>query len=157
MAAFNLFFYMGFSQSGGFNTYLTWNAKVSAAILGRLGDDARVNGVVLSTPRFAMTLMTGCDALQATAIFVFAVLASPTPISMAGRWVPLVLGIVFLLALNVVRIISLYYTGVYYPNAFETMHVDVWQALFIFLPIFLWVIWSRWAVWKKGLKPDVGT
>lgn len=157
MAAFNLFVYAGFSKTNGFDTYLGWNAKVSAAILGLLGDEARVSGVTLSTQRFALSVRAGCDALQASAIFVFAVLASPTSISLTGRWVPLVLGLAALLALNVVRIISLYYTGVYFPKAFETMHVDVWQALFIFLPIFFWIVWSRWSMGNKELKPDVAT
>lgn len=157
MAAFNLFFYMGFSKSDSFNTYLGWNAKVSAAILGLLGDDARVSGVTLSTPRFALTLMPGCDALQTSAFFVFAVLAAPISVSLLSRVAPLVLGMVVLLAINVVRIISLYYTGVYFPSAFATMHIDVWQALFIFLPIFFWLTWSRWAMRPKKLKPDVAT
>lgn len=158
MAAFNLFFYVGFAKSDGFNTYLAWNAEVSAAILGLLGDDASVSGVTLSTPRFALSLRAGCDALQASALFVFAVLAMPASVSLMGRWVPLALGTAVLLALNVVRIISLYYTGVYFPDAFETMHVDVWQALYIFLPIFFWIVWSRWAMRRKQeLKPDVAT
>ena len=74
-----------------------------------------------------------------------------------ARLAPLALGMAVLLAFNVVRIISLYYTGVYFPKAFETMHIDVWQALYIFLPIFFWIVWSRWAMRHKELKPDVAT
>lgn len=157
MAAFNLFFYMGFRQTNGFKTYLAWNVEVCAAILGLLGDEASANGVTLSTPRFALSLKAGCDALQASAFFAFAVLAAPTSVSLLARWVPLVLGMLVLLALNVVRIVSLYYTGVYFPKAFEPMHADVWQALYIFLPIFFWIVWSRWAVRHNKLKPDVAT
>ena len=157
MAAFNLFFYTGFSKTDGFNSYLAWNAKVSAAVLGLLGDEATVSGVTLSSPRFALSLEAGCDALQASAFFVFAVLASPISVSLTARLAPLALGMAVLLAFNVVRIISLYYTGVYFPKAFETMHIDVWQALYIFLPIFFWIVWSRWAMRHKELKPDVAT
>ena len=154
MVAFNLFFYADFSQTDGFNSYLAWNAKVSAAILGLLGDDATANGLSLSSPRFALRLQAGCDALQASAFFVFAVLASPTSVSVLARVVPIVVGTVILLTINIVRIINLYYMGVYFPTAFETMHIEVWHAMFIFLPIFFWVIWARWAMRRKVLKPD---
>ena len=55
----------------------------------------------------------------------------------------MLVGTVLLLSMNLVRIITLYYAGIHFPNAFETLHVEVWQAVFIFVPIVLWVIWER--------------
>ncbi len=102
-----------------------------------LGDDAAAKGTSITSSRFALDVKRGCDAIQASAFFVFGVLASPAPVSLLSRVVPLAVGTLFLLVMNLVRIVSLYYTGVYFPKAFDVIHVDVWQALFIFLPLFL--------------------
>lgn len=50
---------------------------------------------------------------------------------------------------------SLYYTGIYFPSAFRTMHVDVWQPAFIGLALFFWVIWMQWVTDTKTVKADV--
>ncbi len=54
-----------------------------------------------------------------------------------------------LLLLNLVRIVSLFYIQIHFPRAFEVMHIEVWQVLFIFLAIALWALWAWWAV-RRG-------
>ena len=90
-----------------------------------------------------MSIEAGCDAVQASAFFVFAVMASPLPVSYRARIPWLLGGTSLLLVINLVRIVSLFYTGVYFPKAFDLMHIDVWQAGFIFLPLCFWVLWAR--------------
>ena len=51
-----------------------------------------------------------------------------------------------LMLLNLARIVSLFYIQIHFPRAFEVMHIEVWQALFIFLAIALWAWWACWAV-----------
>ena len=62
-----------------------------------------------------------------------------------------------LLSMNLVRLISLYYAGVYVPSLFEALHVEVWQAVFIFVPIVLWVIWERFAAQGRTLGVKLAT
>ena len=155
LAGFNAFFYLWFSKASLFDTYLSFNARSSAAVLSMFGDDATVNGTLLIGPRYSLDIKRGCDAIQASAFFVLGVLASPAPVSLLSRVVPLAVGTLFLLVMNLVRIVSLYYTGVYFPRAFDVLHVDVWQAWFIFLPLFLWVIWARWVGRSQPVSADV--
>jgi exosortase/archaeosortase family protein len=49
-----------------------------------------------------------------------------------------------LLILNLVRIVSLFLIGVYFHRIFDLTHIDVWQALFIFLAVLLWILWLLW-------------
>ena len=143
MIVFNAFFYLYLSKADIFESYLDLNAEVSAAILRLLGDDAKASGTAIDGPDFSMTILTGCDAIQASAFFIFIVLASPVPVRLPARLPCLVIGTLVLLIMNLVRIVSLYYVGVFYPKVFDVMHVDVWQPVFIFLPLGLWFVWLR--------------
>ncbi|NOT01966.1 MAG: archaeosortase/exosortase family protein [Phycisphaerales bacterium] len=143
--AFNAFFYLYLSHTGVFESYLNLNARASAAIMRMVGDDATADGTTIHTSRFSLAIKKGCDAIQASAFFVFIVLASPVAAGRVRRLPVLLAGIAALLLLNVVRIVSLYYTGVHLRKWFDMMHVDVWQPIFIFLPLCFWFVWVRGA------------
>ncbi|MCH8990767.1 MAG: archaeosortase/exosortase family protein [Acidobacteria bacterium] len=157
LGGFNAFFYLWLRNGTLFAAYLGLNAELTGVILRVLGDDITVRGLSIGSPRFSMSIRAGCDGIQASALFVLAVFLAPVSVSRVARVGPVVLGTLLLLVLNVVRIVSLYYTGIYFPNAFETMHVDVWQGVFIFLPIILWMIWSVWATRRTTSGADVST
>lgn len=142
---FNAFFYLYLSKSSGFESYLNLNARASAAIMRWIGDDATADGTTIHTPRFSLAIKTGCDAIQASAFFAFIVLASPVATGWGRRVPVLVVGIGALLVLNLARIVSLYYTGVHLREWFDLMHVDIWQPIFIFLPLCFWFLWVRGA------------
>ena len=155
IALFNAFFYLWLVKSDFFEGYLNINARVTAVILNLFGDDARAAGSSVASSQFSLQIRMGCDALQSSVFFAFAVLASPSRFSVLGKIPFMFVGTGFLLLLNLVRIISLYYTGIWYPRAFDAMHLDVWQPVFIFLPLVLWVIWARWAMQSRPKKRDV--
>ncbi len=155
IGGFNVYFYVWFSKSEAFESYLHFNAEVSGAILRVFGESARVAETSITSPRFALNIKRGCDAIQASVFFVFLVLASPLRSPLLRRLPAIIVGMALLLLINLVRIISLYYIGVYVPSAFKTMHVEIWQALFIFLPLFLWVLWVRRAMRPSGVVCDV--
>ena len=143
MVVFNVAFYYWISKGRLFEGYLALNADAGAVILNAFGENARAMGTSLSSSRYALDIKLGCDGLQASVFFAIAVVASPCGVAMLARMPVMLLGMSFLLLFNLVRIVSLYYTGIYFPNLFEIMHVDVWQPVFIFLPLFLWVMWAR--------------
>lgn len=122
-------------------------AKMSGGILGFLGQDITAAGASVSSPRFSIRIIRGCDAVEATALFVCAVLAFPVPFS---RKVPgIIAGTLLLGILNLVRVVSLFLIGVYFPNIFGFMHIDTWQALFIFFAITFWVLWLLWTTQRQ--------
>jgi exosortase/archaeosortase family protein len=143
LAAFNVCFVLWIVEGSFFEGYLSLYAKATAAILTVFGDDAVAAGNSVVSPAFFMSIKVGCDAVRASAFFVFAMLAAPSSVPLVSRLPYVGLGILLLAALNLLRIVSLYYTGVYFPQAFEVMHVDVWQVVFIFVPLVMWIAWSR--------------
>ena len=132
--------------------YLRVNARVSGNILCGLGEPVTVAGRRISSVRGGLSIERGCDALQPSALFIAAVLAFPA--SMRARLPGLLIGTLVLMVLNLVRIVSLYYVQVYWPGAFEIMHVEIWQALFIFLALLFWVFWARWATRRPAGTAD---
>ena len=154
IALFNVFFYLWLVKSDFFEGYLNINAKATAVILNLFGENARATGSSVSG-RYSVQIRMGCDALQSSVFFAFAVLASPSRFSLMRKLPVMLVGTGFFLLLNLVRIVSLYYTGIWYPRAFDAMHLDVWQPVFIFLPLILWVIWARGAMRSRPKKRDV--
>lgn len=123
--------------------YLQVNATVSGSVLRLLGQDVTVVNRSISSSKAALSIEQGCDAIHPSVLFLSAVLAFP--VALRRKVGGAVVGVAILLGINLVRIISLFYTQVYFPAAFEIMHVEVWQALFIFLALLCWIIWVGWA------------
>lgn len=137
-------------RDGFFPAYLRWNASVSGTILNTIGQEVvvqdksirKVGGVSIQVER-------GCDAVAPSALFVSAVLASP--VGLVSRISAALIGSMALMLLNLVRVCSLFLVRVYYPKAFEVMHLDVWQALFIFMALLFWALWASGASKKHRL------
>jgi len=123
------------------NPYTTFVAHESKVALNLLGEGARVNGQILSSPRFSVAIYNGCNGLEAILIFASGVLAFPTP--WPRKLIGLLLGFVAIQAINIVRVVSLFYVGVFWPKWFSASHVFVWQSLVILFAVVLWVAWVR--------------
>jgi exosortase H (IPTLxxWG-CTERM-specific) len=119
--------------------YLDFNARMSGYILKVLGQDIAVGGSSISSADFSIVIKRGCDAIEPTALFVSAILAFPSTLS--RKIVGIVAGSLLLAVLNLIRIVSLFLVGSYLPSFFEVMHADVWQGIFIFIAILLWIFW----------------
>lgn len=141
---------------GFFPAYLRLNAQVSGVILPILGEEVTVrNQSIISAGGPSIDIERGCDAVAPSALFVSAVLASPVPL--LSRLLAATLGTIVLMLLNLVRVVSLLLVRVHYPRAFETMHLDVWQAVFIILAIVLWAVWASQMARKRTGKTNVAT
>jgi len=157
MIAFNAVFYLWLAESRFIQVYLSWNARASALLLRVFGESATAVGTNVGSPRFSLEVKDGCDALQPMAFFIFAMLASPVPVRLRSRLLPILVGMSALLLLNLVRILTLFYTGIYFPKAFEPLHIDVWQSLFIFLPLTFWLVWALRAMRSSGTTTHADT
>lgn len=123
-----------------FDAYMTINARASAWLLGIVGVEAVATGpTVVLADGASVSVRRGCDAIQPTAIFLAAVVAFPAPLR--RKLLALAIGVPFLLAINLVRIISLVLVADR-PTIFDTMHENLWPAAFIFIAVALFVVWT---------------
>jgi len=121
--------------------YTTLIAKVSGTVLGLFGEDITMNGCVLRSPRFAVTIYNGCNGLITSLIFISGVLAFPARWSAKAAGV--VGGLLAIQLINLVRIISLFYIGIYLPKLFNSSHIFIWQSLVILAGVTLWITWAH--------------
>ena len=123
------------------NPYTTFVAHESAMALNLFGEHARVAGQVLTSSRFSVTIFNGCNGLEAILIFVSGVVAFPAP--WRRKLLGVLLGFVAIQVFNVIRVVSLFYIGVFEPAWFNVSHVFIWQSLVIVFGVVLWLVWVR--------------
>lgn len=116
-------------------------ARVSGATLDLLGQDVTMRGTVIRSPRFAVNIKNGCNGIEAMLIFLAAVLAFPAP--WRSRWAGLALGILAIQLVNLIRVVALFLTGVYFPRIFDTSHTVIWQTVVILFGVLLWIFWAN--------------
>lgn len=150
MAVFYLISFTDFYKAYIFTPIVNANASIAGWILDLFGQDVVVEGksLRLSDYSFAIDIKEGCDALEATALLWAGI--TSFPFAFKSKIPGYLLGTLFLLSMNLIRVITLFLVGVYGSEAFfETMHLDVWQAIFIILAVVSWVVWINWARKKQ--------
>jgi len=119
-------------------------ADASAAVITAFDGDAASQGKTLFSRKtgFAVTIEAGCNGVEAMLVLLAGILAFPAP--WKSKAIGLVAGAVAIQALNLVRIISLYYLQRWNHAWFEWFHLYLWQALIVLDALVFWLIWLRW-------------
>jgi exosortase H (IPTLxxWG-CTERM-specific) len=119
-------------------------AKVSVGIVGLFDAQAVAYGKILQSTsnNFAISIERGCNGVEAVIILVAAMLAFPAP--WKHRLIGIGLGFVAIQALNLVRIISLFYLGQWNRTWFDWFHLYLWQALIVLDALVAFLIWLRY-------------
>ena len=118
-------------------------ARVSAAVMRTIDPAVFSSGAMLVSTRtgFAVTILAGCNGVEAMIVLVAGMLAFPAP--WRARLLGIALGILAVQALNLVRIVSLFYLGQWDRAAFEWAHLYLWQGLIMLDALVVWILWLR--------------
>jgi len=115
-------------------------ARIVSSSLNLLGQKTEAIGTTVSSARFSIAVVTACTGLFLTAVYLAAVLAYP------ARWLAKLLGagigLTGIFTLNIVRLVSLFYVGLYFPRYVDQVHLLIWQSLTIVFSLFLWLFWA---------------
>jgi exosortase H (IPTLxxWG-CTERM-specific) len=141
------------------NPFTSLLATVSSFIVQLFDGDAASQGKMLynSVTGVSVTIERGCNGVEAVIILLSAILAYPSP--WKHKLIGFVIGFFAIQALNLVRIISLFYLIQWNQVWFEWFHLYLWQALIILDALVVWLIWLRWLPppQRKGPPPSSGT
>jgi len=81
------------------------------------------------------------------AVLAVAILASP------GMWGAkqrgLVVGIPLVRAVNLLRLVHLFYLGIHVPRHFVLAHTLVWEGTMVLFTFVTWLLWTRWAARRE--------
>lgn len=117
-------------------------AHAGSAVLNLIGLPTRVEGTVISGEGgFGVNILKGCNGVYVTAIVVSAILAFPS--TWREKTIGLALSLPGVQAVNLVRIVSLYYIGLTREELFEQFHLYVWQTGVIILSMAIWLFWAE--------------
>ncbi|GAB4189864.1 MAG: hypothetical protein Tsb002_17270 [Wenzhouxiangellaceae bacterium] len=118
-------------------------AQLSSWLVQLFDSDVVSSGKIIRSLSngFAVEIQPGCNGVEAVIILFAAIFAFPAPFK--SKMVGFVLGFFAIQALNLVRIISLFYMGQWSMTAFEWFHLYLWQALIILDALVVWLIWLR--------------
>ena len=119
-------------------------AEVSVWIVGLFDPHAIAYGKILqsTTNGFAISIERGCNGVEAVIILISAMLAFPAP--WKHRLIGIGLGFLAIQALNLVRIISLFYLGQWNRVWFDWFHLYLWQALIVLDALIAFLVWLRY-------------
>lgn len=131
---------------------LPWTAllaRICVALVTLFDSTAAAAGKVLwnTTTGFGVSIEPGCNGIEACIVLFAAVMAFPS--TWRHKLVGLVLGFAAVQALNVVRVISLFYLGQWNTAVFNFAHEYLWQALIMLDVLIVWLLWVR-----AGSKPQ---
>ncbi len=132
--------------------YMEFNASASVVILNVFDEGATARGTAVSSARYSVDIRHGCDAIEPSMLFLSAVLAFPA--RFMTKLPGLLVGTIVLSIINLVRIVTLFYTGIHYPKWFDRMHEDVWQTAFILFSLTFWIVWALWATRPPAAVSD---
>jgi exosortase H (IPTLxxWG-CTERM-specific) len=117
--------------------------RLSAGLITLFDSHVAAYGKILqsTTNGFAISIEAGCNGIEAAIILIAAMLAFPAP--WKHRVIGILAGLSAVQALNVVRVISLFYLGQWNMKVFEWAHLYLWQALIMLDVLIVWLVWIR--------------
>ncbi|MCB0598125.1 MAG: archaeosortase/exosortase family protein [Lewinellaceae bacterium] len=127
-----------------------FQAELSSHILNFFGQNTWVEKSILHGQNSALDIKKGCDGIEPTALFIIGVLI--VPLSWKTKLPGLLMGLIALLLINLLRITGLYFANVYWPEAFEFLHLHGGFALFFVVAIIVWMVWASWAIQYTKVK-----
>lgn len=118
-------------------------ATISISLIHLFDDSVMSYGVVIynTVNQFAVSIEAGCNGIEASIILFSAIISFPR--SWKSRLFGVVIGLVSLHAVNIVRIISLFYLGQWNMTAFEWAHLYLWQALIMLDVFVVFLLWLK--------------
>jgi exosortase/archaeosortase family protein len=125
--------------------------RMTFAVLQGLGiESARMVSEIRHPGGFSYEIYYRCTGILPVAILTSFITAFPA--SWRFKFIGLASGVPLLLALNLARLVHLFYVGVYAPAAFDLAHRVVWEAVLISATVLIWWVWSKWAVRSKAAE-----
>lgn len=119
-------------------------ANISTSVIVPFDNTVIAQGRILrdATTGFAVSIEAGCNGVEAAIVLVAGIVAFPA--SLQHKMIAILMGFLFVQALNIVRIISLFYLGQWNYTVFEWFHLYLWPVLIMLDVLIVFAIYLQW-------------
>ena len=123
--------------------FTTVIASISAGITQLFDSSVQSQGIVMRSVEnnVAVAIKPGCNGVEAMIVLAAAIIAFPA--SWKSKFYGLFFGFIAIQAMNIIRIISLFYLLQWDKQWFDWAHLYIWQGLIILDALVIFVIWIR--------------
>ena len=124
--------------------FTTMLAKVSVAIISPFDSTVASQGKVLffKDSGFSVSIEAGCNGVEAMIVLLAAVLAYPA--RWRARAIAIASGFVAVQAMNILRIVSLFYLGEWNLEVFTWVHLYLWPVLIMLDVLIVFIVYLRY-------------
>jgi len=126
--------------------YSNMIVHVTALLLKPFGIVEGARGSIIDLKGITLNVRFGCNGLEAFVIYAVAIISFPA--ATAKKLWGILAGFVIIQLLNIIRILALGITGVYFKTYFEYIHIYVAQGIMIALALVLFLVWLNYATEK---------
>ena len=129
-------------------------AKISATLIHLFDPSVISRGIELwnADYSFGVSIEAGCNGVEASIVLFAAMLAFPS--SIKAKIIGMSIGFLAIQAMNLTRIITLFYIGQWNQSFFEWAHLYIWQVLIMLDVLVVFLIWLRFLSPVKELKNE---
>ena len=136
--------------------YTNFVAASCRAVLRLFGIQATGSGSMISSPEFSVNILNVCNGLEVTAILFATVLGFPA--TWKNKLLGLAVGYPAIYAINLLRIIVLFFLGYKQPKIFDTVHYYYAQAFVIIATVGVWLVWvSLYSAYGSKTRPHISS
>jgi len=115
-------------------------ANFCAKLISLLGYEVHSDSYNIIHPDNSLQIAKGCDAVLPVLLLTSTIFIFPG-IALNQKFKGAITGLLLLATVNIIRIISLFFVGLYAKSWFDFFHVEFWQALFILLSVWYFFAW----------------
>ena len=142
---FFVLIYIIFQEKFIFLSSLT--ASILSALLGLLGVSHTIDETVLYlVGGISLKVIDECTGIYELFVYAGCVMAYPT--SSNKKLAGIAFGIPAMFGINMVRLVSLAFVGLWFPSVFGYVHYYLWQVTLILLVVFVMLVWIEKIVKK---------
>ena len=135
--SFFVLLYIIFQDNFNFLSNLT--ACVLSALLGIFGVDHTIDETILYLGGISLNVIDECTGIYELFVYAGCVMAYPT--SPGKKLAGVAFGIPAIFGINMVRLLSLAFVGMWFPSIFSYVHYYLWQVTLILLVVFVMLVW----------------
>ncbi len=122
-------------------------ATLSGAVLSVFSDAVNYHGVFVSYRGFSVEIIDECTGLFEMLIYLAAVISFSTTIK--KKLIGVAIGLPAIFLFNLIRIILLLVVGAGSYDAFNFMHLYLWQVTLIIMISSIWILWLYLVVYRE--------